>query len=48
LGLCFDEALTNGSELPVAKLVDTFYEEVQKSGGNRYDTSSLVTRLPRK
>jgi 3-hydroxyisobutyrate dehydrogenase len=48
LGLCFDEALTNGSELPVTKLVDSFYEEVQKNGGNRHDTSSLVTRLPSK
>jgi 3-hydroxyisobutyrate dehydrogenase len=48
LGLCVDEALTNGSDLPVTKLVDSFYEEVQKNGGNRYDTSSLVTRLPSK
>ena len=48
LGLCFDEALTNGSELPVTKLVDSFYKEVQSNGGNRHDTSSLVTRLPRK
>ena len=46
LGLCFDEALTNGSELPVTKLVDSFYEQVQKNGGNRFDTSSLVTLLP--
>ncbi|RVU84160.1 NAD(P)-dependent oxidoreductase [Leucothrix sargassi] len=48
LGLCFDEAQTNGSELPVTKLVDSFYKEVQENGGNRFDTSSLVTRLPRK
>lgn len=48
LGLCFDEAKSNGSELPVAKIVDSFYGDVQAAGGNRYDTSSLVTRLPRK
>ncbi len=48
LGLCFDEAKVNGSELPVAHLVDSFYADVQAQGGNRYDTSSLVTRLPRK
>jgi len=48
LGLCFAEANNNGSELPVAMLVDRFYEEVQSNGGNRFDTSSLVTRLPRK
>ena len=46
LGLCMDEAVANGSELPVTKLVDSFYEDVQNQGGNRYDTSSLVTRLP--
>ncbi len=48
LGLCFDEAKSNGSELPVTALVDTYYKEVQESGGDRYDTSSLVTRLFRK
>ena len=48
LGLCFDEAERNGSQLPVSQLVDTFYAEVQENGGNRLDTSSLVTRLYRK
>ena len=48
LGLCFDEAARNGSELPVAKVVDGYYSEVQAAGGNRFDTSSLVTRLYRK
>ena len=47
LGLCFDEASKNGSDLPVTKLVDEFYSEVQTMGGNRWDTSSLVNRLPR-
>ena len=48
LGLCMDEAERNGSELPVTKIVDGYYAEVQGAGGNRYDTSSLVTRLHRK
>ena len=48
LGLCFDEAERNGSELPVAKIVDTYYAKVQENGGNRFDTSSLVTLLPKK
>ena len=48
LGLCFDEAELNKSDLPVAKIVDGYYAEVQAAGGNRYDTSSLVTRLYRK
>lgn len=45
LGLVFDEANRNGAELPVTRLVDSFYAEVQANGGNRWDTSSLITRL---
>ncbi len=45
LGLVFDEAARNGAELPVTRLVDSFYAEVQANGGNRWDTSSLITRL---
>jgi 3-hydroxyisobutyrate dehydrogenase len=48
LGLCFDEASRNGSDLPITEIVDGYYAEVQSAGGNRYDTSSLVTRLYRK
>ena len=33
----------NGANLPVTKIVDKYYEEVQKNGGNRFDTSSLMT-----
>lgn len=45
LGLVFDEARRNGSRLPVTALVDQFYADVQKMGGRRWDTSSLVKRL---
>ena len=45
LGICLDEAKRNGARLPVTALVDQFYGDVQKAGGNRWDTSSLITRL---
>jgi len=45
LGLCLDEAKRNGSPLPVTALVDQFYGDVQRMGGSRYDTSSLIKRL---
>jgi 3-hydroxyisobutyrate dehydrogenase len=45
LGICLDEARRNGAHLPVAALVDQFYSEVQKMGGGRWDTSSLIARL---
>jgi 3-hydroxyisobutyrate dehydrogenase len=46
LGICLAEARRNGSALPVTELVDRYYAEVQKLGGNRWDTSSLIARLP--
>ncbi|MEQ1713560.1 MAG: NAD(P)-dependent oxidoreductase [Hyphomicrobium sp.] len=45
LSICLDEARSNGASLPVTALVDQFYGEVQKMGGNRWDTSSLIARL---
>ena len=45
LGLVLDEARRNGSRVPVTALVDQFYADVQKMGGNRWDTSSLIKRL---
>ena len=45
LGLVLDEAKRNGSRVPVTALVDQFYADVQKMGGNRWDTSSLIQRL---
>lgn len=47
LGIVLDEARQNGAQLPVAALVDQFYADVQTSGGGRWDTSSLLTRLVR-
>lgn len=45
LGMCLDEAERNGAKLPVTALVDGYYGEVQKNGGGRWDTSSLITLL---
>ena len=45
LGLVLDEAKRNGARVPVTALVDQFYADVQKMGGNRWDTSSLIKRL---
>ncbi|PTQ08208.1 oxidoreductase [Sphingomonas oleivorans] len=47
LGLALEEARNNGALLPLTALVDQFYAEVQRMGGSRQDTSSLVRRLPR-
>ena len=47
LSICLGEARKNGASLPVAALVDQFYAEVQKMGGRRWDTSSLIARLDR-
>jgi len=47
LGICLTEARRNGAHLPVTALVDQFYSEVQKLGGKRWDTSSLIALLDR-
>src|SRR5207247_80461 len=47
LAICLGEARKNGASLPVSALVDQFYAEVQKMGGRRWDTSSLIARLER-
>ncbi len=45
LGICLDTADENGASLPITALVDQFYKDVQKLGGARWDTSSLLKRL---
>ena len=47
LSIVLEEARNNGTNLPVTALVDQLYSEVQKMGGNRWDTSSLLARLER-
>jgi 3-hydroxyisobutyrate dehydrogenase-like beta-hydroxyacid dehydrogenase len=42
LAICIDEADTMNLPLPVASLVDQYYSQIQKMGGGRWDTSSLI------
>ena len=48
LKICIEEAKRNGSPVPVTEIVDGYYAEVQKMGGNRWDSSSLIARLKKK
>lgn len=45
LGICLATADENGASLPATALVDQFYKDVQRMGGGRWDTSSLIRRL---
>ena len=45
LGICLSTADEIGASLPVTALVDQFYKDIQKMGGGRWDTSSLIKRL---
>jgi len=45
LKIAMEEARKNNSLLPITEIIDTYYEDVQKMGGNRWDTSSLIKRL---
>tara|TARA_B100000123_G_scaffold20654_1_gene14513 strand:+ start:79 stop:945 length:867 start_codon:yes stop_codon:yes gene_type:complete len=45
LKIAMEEAQKNNSPLPITKIIDEFYGEVQKQGGNRWDTSSLIKRF---
>jgi len=47
LAICLAEARRNGAHLPLTALVDQFYSQVQKMGGRRWDTSSLIALLQR-
>ena len=48
LKICIEEAKRNGSPVPITEIVDGYYAEVQKMGGNRWDSSSLIARLKKK
>ena len=41
--ICFNEAKKNGANLPITKIIDEYYKQIQNNGGNRFDTSSLMT-----
>ena len=45
LGICLDHAGNNNISLPITSIVNQFYAEIQRSGGSKFDTSSLLTRF---
>ena len=47
LKIAMDEAKKNNSPLPITKIIDEYYGEVQNLGGKRWDTSSLIKRFRR-
>ncbi|ALO35154.1 oxidoreductase [Colwellia sp. MT41] len=47
LAIAFAEAEKLGADLTVTKQLDGYYQEIQDSGGNRWDSSSLISRFKR-
>jgi 3-hydroxyisobutyrate dehydrogenase-like beta-hydroxyacid dehydrogenase len=47
LGICLEESEKNGAALPITRIVNDYYAEIQEMGGGRWDTSSLMRRLKR-
>jgi len=47
LRICLAEGAQNGAALPCTRLIEGFYGEIQKMGGGRWDSSSLIRRLRR-
>jgi 3-hydroxyisobutyrate dehydrogenase-like beta-hydroxyacid dehydrogenase len=47
LRICLAEAAQNGAALQCTRLIEGFYGEIQKMGGGRWDSSSLIRRLRR-
>jgi len=47
LGFCIEEGDKNGAALPVTRIVNDYYAEIQAMGGGRWDTSSLIRRFTR-
>jgi 3-hydroxyisobutyrate dehydrogenase len=45
LGIVMEEAKRNGAKLPITAIIDQCYAEIQKQGGGRLDTSSLIKLL---
>ena len=47
LRICLDEAARNSADLSVTKVIKGYYDEISGKGGGRWDTSSLIRRLPK-
>jgi len=48
LKIAMNEAKRNGSPVPITTLIDGYYAKIQKMGGNRWDSSSLIALLKKK
>jgi 3-hydroxyisobutyrate dehydrogenase len=47
LRICSETARQVGAPLPVTQMVAGYYDEISRTGGGRWDTSSLIRRLRR-
>ncbi len=47
LSIAFEAAEKLGADLTITKQLDGYYQEIQENGGNRWDTSSLISRFKR-
>ena len=45
LRICLEQANEIEVSLPLTAVVDQYYKDVQRMGGGRWDTSSLIARL---
>ena len=45
LEIILDEANKNNINVEITKIINEFYKDVQKAGGGRWDTSSLLKRI---
>jgi 3-hydroxyisobutyrate dehydrogenase len=48
LRICLDESGRNGADLSNTRAIKGYYDEISGKGGGRWDTSSLIRRLPTK
>tara|TARA_B110001452_G_scaffold264598_1_gene267846 strand:+ start:737 stop:1609 length:873 start_codon:yes stop_codon:yes gene_type:complete len=48
LKIALDESKKNNSPLPITKIIDEYYKDIQNMGGKRWDTSSLIKRFRKK
>ena len=45
LEIVLDEANINNINIEITKIINEFYKDIQKAGGGRWDTSSLLKRI---
>ena len=45
LEIVLDEAILNNINIEITKIINEFYKDIQKAGGGKWDTSSLLKRI---